>query len=521
MPFVRGALAVALALPLGPSPSAAPRPHLVVLIAVDQLRGDYFIRFEHQLTGGFARFWREAAFFEQGRQDHAITETAPGHSTMLSGRWPAHTGIATNLLGVTDPAAPLLELKDMGQGASPRRFRGTTLYDWLRASDSASRVLSVSRKDRGAILPVGRSRGEVYWFDHGIFTTSTWYRTEDTLPGWVREFNRTDPVRTLAGSTWSLLLPDSAYPEPDSVRFEAGGGEIAFPHRLSPNVDAAVLQIAGFPVMDSLTLAFALRGVERLRLGQGRATDLLVVSLSTTDAVGHAYGPDSRELHDQVLRLDRWLGRFMDSLAVLVPAEGTVWAMTGDHGVTALPEVAAGRGQTGGRVWLGDLLREVVQLTGEPSFDFEAGLLYGNVAQLRSRGVNVDSLATALAAKAAAVPGVARVYTPKTLRSAPASDTAAVLWRRTIPDDFGWLLCATVPPGFVWSARTIGEHGTTNIDDQWVPVAFLGPGFVRQHFVQPVSTTDIGPTLAKRLGVRPSERIDGHVLSQALGQSAR
>ena len=106
----------------------------------------------------------------------------------------------------------------------------------------------------------------------------------------------TAPIRSAhsAGSTWSLLLPDSAYPEPDSVRFEAGGGEIAFPHRLSPNVDAAVLQIAGFPVMDSLTLAFALRGVERLRLGQGRATDLLVVSLSTTDAVGHAYGPDSR-----------------------------------------------------------------------------------------------------------------------------------------------------------------------------------------------------------------------------------
>ena len=231
--------------------------------------------------------------------------------------------------------------------------------------------------------------------------------------------------------------------------------------------------------------------------------------------------PTPGELHDQVLRLDRWLGRFMDSLAVLVPAEGDRVGSTGDHGVTALPEVAAGRGQTAGRVWLGDLLREVVQLTENLPSILKRASVYGNVAQLRSRGVNVDSLATALAAKAAAVPGVARVYTPKTLRSAPASDTAAVLWRRTIPDDFGWLLCATVPPGFVWSARTIGEHGTTNIDDQWVPVAFLGPGFVRQHFVQPVSTTDIGPTLAQRVGVRPTERIDGHVLTQALGRAAR
>jgi len=521
MLVLRGALALALALQPPSPPPAAPRPHLVVFIAVDQLRGDYFSRFERQLSGGFARFWRDGAFFEQGRQDHAITETAPGHSTMLSGRWPAHNGIATNLLGVTDASAPLLETKDLGQGASPRRFRGTTLYDWLRASDSASRVLSVSRKDRGAILPIGRSRGDVYWFDHGIFTTSTWYTTQDTLPGWVRQFNAADPVRALAGSTWSLLLPDSAYPEPDSVRFEAGGGEVTFPHKISPNVDAAVLQLPAFPVMDSLTLAFALRGVEHLKLGRNRSTDLLVISLSTTDAVGHAFGPDSRELHDQVLRVDRWLGQFMDSLAVLVPAEQTVWALTGDHGVTSLPEVAAEHGKAGGRVWLGDLLAEVTRLAGEPAFDFEAGLLYGNVAKLRSRGIDIDSLAAALAAKAATVPGVARVFTAKTLKAASASDTAAVLWRRTIPDDFGWLLCATVPPGYVWSARVIGEHGTTNIDDQWVPVAFLGPGFVRQHFVQPVSTTDMAPTLAKRIGVRPAERLDGHVLTQALDQNAR
>jgi predicted AlkP superfamily pyrophosphatase or phosphodiesterase len=212
-------------------------------------------------------------------------------------------------------------------------------------------VLSVSRKDRGAILPVGRSRGNVYWFDHGIFTTSTWYRTEDTLPGWVRQFNAVDPVRKLAGSTWSLLLPDSAYPEPDSVTAEAGGGAIAFPHQLSPNMDAAVLQIVAFPVMDSLTLSFALRGIQNLRLGRGPAPDLLVISLSTTDAVGHAWGPDSRELHDQVLRADRLLGKFMDSLATLVPSDATIWALTGDHGITSLPEVATAKGRRAGRVW--------------------------------------------------------------------------------------------------------------------------------------------------------------------------
>lgn len=523
--LVATALLAALGLAASAAPplarADAPRPRLVVLIAVDQLRGDYIPRFAPQLQGGLARFWRDGAFFEQGRQDHAITETAPGHSTMLSGRWPAHTGIITNLLGVGDPDAPLLEVKDAGQGASPRRFRGTTLYDWLRAADSGSRVLSVSRKDRGAILPVGRSRGDVYWFDSGIFTTSTWYRTEDTLPGWVRTFNGRDPVRALAGWTWSLLLPDSAYPEPDSVGFEAGGAGVTFPHRLSPNPEAAVLQIAAFPVMDSLTLAFALYGVERMRLGRGPSTDLLVISLSTTDAVGHAYGPDSRELHDQVLRVDRWLGGFMDSLAVLVPREATVWALTGDHGVTSLPELAVERGQKAGRVWFGDLVRQVEQLTaGNAPFAFETGLLFGDVNRLRGAGVNVDSVASALAAKAAAVPGVAEVFTPKGLRAASAADSGAVLWRRTIPDDFPWLLCATLEPGYVWSpGRVIAEHGTTSVNDQWVPVAFLGAGVAARHYSTPVSTTDIGPTLARLAGIRPTERLDGRVLTQVLAKA--
>jgi hypothetical protein len=263
--------------------------------------------------------------------------------------------------------------------------------------------------------------------------------------------------------------------------------------------------------------------VERLQLGHGRATDLLVVSLSTTDAVGHGWGPDSRELHDQVLRVDRLLGRFMDSMATLIPRNATIWALTGDHGITSLPEVASAKGKRAGRVWPTEALTEAAQVVAnDPSFGFETGLLYGDVARLRSRGVNVDSVASALAKKVAAVPGVAHVYTPKTLRSASESDTAAVLWRRTIPDDVGWLLCATLDPGFVWSpGRVIAEHGTTNLDDQWVPVAFMGPGFVSRHFTEPVSTTDIAPTLAKVLGVKPSEKLDGHPLTQALAGGGR
>jgi arylsulfatase A-like enzyme len=512
----------------GTTPTPVPRPRLVVLIAVDQLRGDYIPRWSSQLQGGIGRFWREGAFFAEGRQDHAVTETAPGHATMLSGRFPSHTNIVTNEFGVLDPASPLLELKDVGLGASPRRFRGTTLFDWMRAADPRSRVLAVSRKDRGAILPVGRSKGDVFWYAGGIFTTSTWYRS-DTLPGWVREWNASEPVKKVAGWTWNLLLKDpAAYPEPDSVAVENGGREVAFPHQLTPNIDAAAIVLPNYPVMDSLTLAFALRGVERLKLGQGEATDLLVVSLSSTDAVGHGYGPDSRELHDQVLQLDRWLGRFLDSLWATVPRERTLLALTADHGSASLPEfLTTVRGRASSRLWFGDLAAQLngvygQALAGRDAFGFRDGILYGDVAAMARAGIKVDSVAGGVAARMAATPGVRRVFTPASLKAAPAADPDATLCRRTLPDDFGWLACAFPQAGSIWSpAITLAMHGSAQVDDQRVPVAFLGPGIRARQLPDTVSTTDIAPTLADLLGIKPSERLDGRALPQVTRQAGR
>ena len=139
------------------------RPSLVVLITIDQLRGDYLDRFGSQLTGGLARLVRGGAWFTNAHHDHAITETAPGHATLLSGRFPRSTGITANRAGVFDTGARVLDTPDQ-PGASPRQFRGTTLVDWLRARDAGSRAFSVSMKDRGAILPIGRLREQVYWY---------------------------------------------------------------------------------------------------------------------------------------------------------------------------------------------------------------------------------------------------------------------------------------------------------------------------------------------------------------------
>jgi hypothetical protein len=492
-----------------------PGPSLVVVIVVDQLRPDYLPRYAHQFSGGFRRLLDRAALFDHGRQDHAVTETAPGHSTILSGRDPAHTGIVSNARGVADSAASVLGASG-GSGASPRNFRGSTLYDWMRAADPDARVLSVSAKDRGAILLVGRARAPVYWWVDGRFTTSRYYA--DSLPGWVQAFNARRSAERFAGRAWTLLLPSTAYAEPDSAWYENGGRDFVFPHRFPSDPVEAARAVRQSPWVDSLTLAFALEGARALGLGARGRPDLLTISLSATDAVGHAFGPDSRELHDHLLRLDRWLSWFMDALARTLPAERTLLVLTADHGVQSFPERSPGLG----RVSLDDLAASAEAALsrgrerGRPMLDFDSGLLSADTAALRARGVRLDSLSAALADQAARRPGVRRVYTPASLPRSP--DDEAALWRRTIPSGHGWLICVSLRPGFVWSPpnQLIAEHGSTAPADIEVPIAFAGRGIRPAVIHRPVRTLDIAPTLAALLGLRPLEPLDGVPLPEAL-----
>jgi len=505
----------------------ADRPALVVLIAVDQLRGDYLDRFASQLNGGLARFRTHAAFFPHAWQDHSNTETAPGHATMLSGREPVHTEIISNNRGVPDPLTPLIGVS--GTGASPRRFNGTTLYDWLLARDLNARVLSVSRKDRGAILPIGRAKGDIYWFAGGKFTTSRYYA--DSLPSWVTSFDAAIPYDRLAGMKWSLLLPDNSYSEPDSVWAENNGADFAFPHALPP-ADALRSGLQQYPWMDSLTLAFALDGVRATRVGKrsmesttrNTMPDLLSISLSTTDAIGHAFGPDSREIHDQVLRVDRWLGDFMTSLEREVPSNRIIYVLTADHGVSPMPEIAVAKVGRGGRVWLGDIATATenaleARYHTEFGVEFDNGLFYADIGAMRSRGIDVDSVARSIVAAGSHRPGVAVAFTPKAL--ATSSDSVAVRWRRTLPPNVGWIAAFGAARDFVWSAgKTTAEHGTPNALDLSVPISFIGANVAVGRYERLVRTVDIAPTLAMLLGIAPTEPLDGSAIRELMTKRA-
>lgn len=515
---VSAALVAAVAAPVQAQVASAATPTLVVQITVDQLRPDYLDRYKDQFTGGLARLLKNGAFFTNAYHDHATTETAPGHATLWSGRFPAHTGVVLNEIGVADPQSPLLFGR--GGGASPYRFRGSALFDWIRTRDQFSKALSVSRKDRGAILPLGRAKQNVYWYSlDGRFTTSRYYG--DTMPTWVQQFNAKMSAQRFLGAKWELLLPAAQYSEKDSVPVESQGKDFVFPHVVPTDARTGYNDLTEYPFMDEYTVDFALAGVNALELGKGPSIDVLAVSLSTTDAVGHRYGPDSREIHDQVLRVDRQLGRLIDSLYKMRDSTKIIFALGADHGVTPFPELAfPGTDPARGRVNptpIIDAARSALAARGVEgdALLLQAGIVSLDRRRLAARGVNYDSTVTALRSALLKLPGMLRVDRVTTLAAdAKKGDKFARRWLHSVPHDMGAVLTVTFKEGYYWYTTRYATHGTPHDLDAHIPMLFMGPMFKAGRFAQPVRSVDIAPTLAEAVGVEPIEPIDGRILTE-------
>ena len=514
--------ATAPVIPLRTGAQTPDKPALIVFLTIDQMRSDYVDRWAPQLTGGLARLAQHGAVFTNAFQEHANTETAPGHSVTMSGRFPRSTGIVSNTTGVLDPQAPLLTSRDFP--ASPYRFRGSVLIDWMRARDPGSRALSVSRKDRGAILPMGRAKQNVFWYatSNGEFTTSRYYA--DTLPAWIRRINARRTSQTLAGQSWNLLRPATSYTEPDSEPIENAGKDFTFPHVLPADTARAASELPYTPWMDELTLATALEGLQALAIGDGSSTDILAVSLSATDYIGHRYGPDSRETHDNILRLDRALGVFIDSLYKLRDSSTIVFALTADHGVTSFPELVAKR--TGRpappRYDLKPAVADLRQTLRTAGIDttaiwLDGAAVYVNRTAFAGTKANADVILARLAARLRATPGIARVDLVRGLATRDTlHDAVSRRWAHMIPADSPVELVFTAVEGAYPVDARIAEHGAPYDNDARVPVIFYGPWFKAGRYPERALVADMAPTLARVAGVPPTERLDGRVLEKAL-----
>ena len=336
-------------------PDWATPPKLVVGIVVDQMRVDYLYRYWDNFgDGGFKRMVQQGAFCRNAHYDHVPTETGPGHATIYTGAPPGLHGIVTNerfikstrqeLYCVGDPAMQTVGATGSVGQRSPSQLLATTLCDELeRRTDGASKTIGLSFKDRGAILPVGRTGDAAYWFGRGPdgpWVTSTWYMSQ--LPQWVLDFNAQGLPMKYLQHTWEPLLPRERYhiPEPDTEAYESpipGAPAAALPLDLAALTKGSTNIITYTPWANTLTTDFALAAVAGEGLGKDAVTDVLAISYSATDYLSHWMGPRALEVEDMYLRLDLDLARLFKTLDEQVGAAGYTVFLTGDHAGGDLP----------------------------------------------------------------------------------------------------------------------------------------------------------------------------------------
>jgi hypothetical protein len=508
-------------------PPEQPNVRLVLLIAVDQFRYDYLTRFRSDYASGFSRLLTQGAVFTDAHLEHYPTVTAIGHATMLTGATPSVSGIVGNdwfdrqtgkqVESITDTTVKALGGAPEADAASPRRLLVSTAGDEIKLASgvakgapNASKVIGVSLKDRSAILPAGRAADAAYWYDNnsGAFISSTYYMTD--VPAWVRTFNDRHLADSHLGVEWTPLSAPSVVLK--TMPKEKG----------QPYYDA----VFASPWGNDLVLEFASDVLTHERMGQRGVTDLMSVSFSSNDSIGHTFGPDSRQVRDISIRTDRSIGELLQRVDKLVGLRHTLVALTADHGVAPVPEELVKRSLPGGRLvnkeLFGAIENALVARFGAGKWIMSTAgtspyLNYELMAQMKLDPVEVRRVA---AAAATAFPHVARVYTRDQLLQGAVGDDR--IGRRVVrgfnAQRSGDLEIVLEP---YWLRSTTGTtHGTPYNYDSHIPMVLMGPRIKPGSYSDHVALNDLAPTITTILGVDPPSGSSGRVLTEALVSAA-
>lgn len=521
------------------------RPKLAVVISIDQFRGDYLTKFRPYFgAGGFKRLLEGGTEFRDTHYRHSITETAAGHATILTGVHANVHGVTANawtdratwetVNSVEDKESPLVGINpaELGPaaagnpaktGRSPRNLKAETVGDMLKARYGAdTKVFAASNKDRSAILLGGRKGDDAYWDENGKMITSRYYR--EALPAWVEAFNAERRVHKTFGQAWDRIADPKLYDQlqgPDDAPGELDGSGYTrtFPKRVTgSNKDTLTASFySAFdisPFSAEFLGAFVERAIKEEKLGRNRATDLLCVSFSQIDSAGHAFGPDSHELMDSILRLDRVLARLLETIDREVGLAHCLFVVTADHGITPLPERTQAKlgPDAAGRANVGDVdatVKKALDAAYGPLAAKESWFLRDNAgyhlrpAALAAKNVTAVAAAKVVRDAVATIPFVAEVYTREELLATdPNGSTLASMMRRSYRAESDRDVVFALKAFFIPSSRASGTtHGSPNALDTHVGHLWYGPGIRPAIRGERVGVDDIAATLAGLLGV--------------------
>jgi predicted AlkP superfamily pyrophosphatase or phosphodiesterase len=523
-------------------------PRLIVFLSVDQMRASYLDRYSELYTGGLKRLREQGMVFENAHHEHGVTLTAAGHATLSTGRYPMHHGIIANDFfnrqtrqmeyAVDDPTVRMVGIDQGGPSHSPANLRSPAIGDWMKKDNRQSKVYGVAFKDRSAILMAGQRPDQAFWFNDiaSRFISSSYYGNR--YPNWAGEMVGTQVMKDEIERGWYKKLKDDSVYErlagPDDVIFENVRFLPEFPHTqarmggfVRPETRAREM-LWTTPFGDHLTLMFAKQLVIHNQLGADEVTDLLTVSCSTADAIGHHFGPDSQEVMDYYLRLDDYLEEFFTFLDERVGRDRYLVVLSADHGVVSMPELTSAKGMDAKRITVSKF-REIME-----QFDInlqkELGLSSSvihmanytgvslNYEEARSKGMSEVQLRKQVAEALKKMYFVEDTFTHEELQTANPNHPYLELYRRSTSPGRGHDIKIRYKENYLVDYAAGGSsHGSPYDYDNHVPVLFYGFGMPARRVERRIATVDIAPTLAAllRLSVSP-DQFDGSALAEVL-----
>lgn len=523
-------------------PPGAP-PKLAVVIIVDQMRADHLTRFAGVYKDGLARFYNEGIIFNDAHQDHSYTVTGAGHATISSGCYPAKNGVVGNnwyersvgreIYCVEDTTSPLLDYPDLpvDKGRSPVTLQVPALGDWLKAANPESKVISVARKDRGAVLMGGHKPDGAYWYDAntGNLQTSRYYG--DDLPDWVKAFNHSRRVDRYYEDGWQKFTKDESIyflAREDSFFAEKNPERAFFPHSLktkSGKPDKRYYNaLQTTPFGDELVIDFAKEALIQENLGQDDVPDILFIGCSAADAIGHDFGPLSQESMDYFLYLDKYIGDLFTFLDEKVGAGNYLTVLSSDHGVIPLPEELQRRGYPAKRILSKETNKKIEEIMiavgGELGIEasyfiaksgFGVVLDYDVAAKF---GVDQKTLNNRLKKAFSELEAIEDVYEKDDLFATWEKDEYIPLFRQNYHPERSADLIFRVKENVLVGGKAGTSHGSPYRYDTHVPIVFAGMNITPASYDERVRTIDIAPTIAAILGIAPPADIDGRKLLQ-------
>lgn len=514
---------------------AAP-PRLNVLLVVDQMCAEHLQRYGDLFQGGLARLLKEGRVYSEAHHDHAYTVTGAGHATLATGSFPSTSGIVGNdwyekllrrvVYCTEDSQYPIIgyNQQDPEDGRSPHYLDVPAIGDWLKEASPRSKVFGIAKKDRAAIMMAGQKPDGAYWYNtgDGQMVTSTYYR--ESYPQWVTDFNQTRSADQYFDAGWQRLLADTAVylrARRDDFPAEGDGKGNTFPHLFTDMSDSPdprfYDELCITPFGDQLVLNFAKACITNEQLGVDDVPDLLALSCSAADLIGHRYGPFSQEALDYYLRLDRYLGDFFDFLDETIGSEHYAVAFSSDHGVIPLPEYLQEQNVAAKRVLKGPFMNEAKGRLLKIATTFEVEpKIYENVSgfsifldQEILASINRENFQQTIIDELCKMEAMDTIYTAAQILAAPDDDSILSMIKRSYDQRRTGDLYFVLKENYLLDDQFGTTHGSPYRYDTHVPFIFWGPGIKKGEIKDPVRTVDLAPTLSGMMGIETPETVNG------------